>query len=84
MSDPWRAVPWIEADVSQELYRGESEKPEKFMKFIADSNRDESYRIWKSHMSFRNLIENIDENGECKVIHTSEIKSCLLFIFIIF
>eukprot|EP00486_Rosalina_sp_Unknown_P000038 CAMPEP_0201564402 /NCGR_PEP_ID=MMETSP0190_2-20130828/2692_1 /ASSEMBLY_ACC=CAM_ASM_000263 /TAXON_ID=37353 /ORGANISM="Rosalina sp." /LENGTH=177 /DNA_ID=CAMNT_0047980553 /DNA_START=32 /DNA_END=562 /DNA_ORIENTATION=- len=46
MSDPWRAVPWIEADVSQELFRNKVEKPENFMKFIADSNKNESYRIW--------------------------------------
>ncbi len=70
MSDPWRAVPWIEADVSQEIFRSKQEKPEKFMKLIADSNKNDSYRIWKSHMSFRNLIQNVDENGECKVIHT--------------
>jgi len=70
MSDPWRAVPWMEAAVSQELHGSNTQTAEKFSKLVAESDENDTYRVWKSHMSFGNLVANIDANGECKVIHT--------------
>merc|ERR1719225_2165523 len=63
MSDPWKAVPWIEAEVSQELFKNKNKTPEKFLKLIKDSNDNKQWRMWKSHMSYGNLLGNIDKNG---------------------
>eukprot|EP01084_Bolivina_argentea_P320616 556310_1 len=68
MSCPWDAVPWIEARVSQELFKDNKSVPDKFLKLIENSNKYKQRRLWKSHMSYNNLLQNIGGNDE-KIIH---------------
>ena len=71
MSDPWNAVPWIEVDVSQELVNNNNNKPNKFIKYINESNnRKNNIRIWKSHAPWVNFpAKNINNNS--KIIHVT-------------
>eukprot|EP00483_Globobulimina_turgida_P001829 UN01831 len=53
LNDPWSAVPWIEVEVSQQLIKNKS--PNDFLSFIEHSNKNKTYRIWKSHQPFNNF-----------------------------
>eukprot|EP01084_Bolivina_argentea_P274924 468729_1 len=66
LNDPWNAVPWIEVDVSQQLLT--SNIPNTFLSFIEKSNKNKTYRIWKSHQPFNNFpTKKIGKNT--KIIH---------------
>eukprot|EP01083_Nonionella_stella_P192152 710614_1 len=58
LNDPWNAVPWIEVDVSQQLLKSPS--PNDFLSFIEHSNKNKTYRIWKTHQPYNNF--------PCKII----------------
>jgi len=68
MSDPWNAVPWIDAECSQQLLT--DEKPTKLLQFIEESNKLQLPRIWKTHAPWVNLpVHTIDEKS--KIIHVT-------------